>query len=164
MRHYAARTPAPPLAEYVAYVWASKGAPAHARERVVPTGTLEIVISLVEDQPDAPGARRTRLCDADGREQRMSTSMVSGAYRRPFTIDTLDHASVIGAHLRAGHAGAILGVPPSELVDRHVDLEHLWGGRARVLRERLCEARNTEQRFRILEAELASQLGAPRMG
>jgi AraC-like DNA-binding protein len=39
-----------------------------------------------------------------------------------------------------------------------VDLEALWGRRARELRERLCAATTTEQRFAILEAELASRL------
>lgn len=150
MRHYIARPPAPPLAEVVEYVWASKGAPVHAYERVVPTGTLELAISLVEDG----GTMR----DADGRERWMSGTLVSGAYRRPFTFATRENASVVGVHLRPGRASAILGVPPSEIVDCHVDLEALWGRRARELRERLCEATTTEQRFRILEAELASRL------
>jgi len=55
-------------------------------------------------------------------------------------------------------ARVILGVPPGELTDRHVDLEALWGRRARDLRERLCAATTTHQRFAILEAELASRL------
>ena len=48
--------------------------------------------------------------------------------------------------------------PPRELTDRHVNLDELWGRRARELRERLCAATTTEQRFVILEAELASRL------
>jgi AraC-like DNA-binding protein len=52
----------------------------------------------------------------------------------------------------------VLGVPPGELTDRHVDLDELWGRRARELRERLCIASTTDQRFAILEAELASRL------
>ena len=47
---------------------------------------------------------------------------------------------------------------PGELTDRHVDLDALWGRRARELRERLCAATTTDQRFAILEAELASRL------
>jgi len=147
---YVARPPAPPLANLVEYVWASQGAPAHAKERVVPTGTLELAVSLVEDDGrnhDIPGGGRLS-----------SGALVSGAYRRPFTFDTRDDASVVGVHLRPGCAGAILGVPPGELTDQHVDLEALWGRRARELRERLCAAATTHQRFAILEAELASRL------
>jgi AraC-like DNA-binding protein len=108
------------------------------------------VISLVEDG----GTMR----DADGRERWMPGTIVSGAYRRPFTFATRENASVVGVHLRPGRAGAILGVPPGEIVDCHVDLEALWGRPARELRERLCDAKTTEQRFRILEAVLAARL------
>ena len=152
MLHYVARPPTPALASVVEYVWASQGAPLHARERVVPTGTLEIFVSLV----DVKG----RICDATGREQWFSGAGVAGAYRRPFMFDTRKDASVIGAHLRPGRAGAVLGLPAGELMDRHVDLEALWGRRARELRERLCDARTTSERFAILEAELVSRLDA----
>jgi AraC-like DNA-binding protein len=147
---YAARPPAPPLARFVEYVWASQGAPAHARERVVPTGTLELFVSLVDDD--------ARKHDLARRHGLFSGAGVSGAYRRPFTFETRENASVVGVHLKPGCAGAVLGVPPGELTDRHVDLEDLWGRRARELRERLCAATTTEQRFAILEAELMSRL------
>ena len=150
MLRYVARPPAPPLAKLVEYVWASQGAPAHAKERIVPTGTLELAVSLVED--------KGRVSDPIGRDRGFSGALVSGAYRRPFTFDTRENASVVGVHFRPGYAGVVLGVPPGELTDRHVDLEALWGRRARELRERLCAATTTDQRFAILEAELASRL------
>jgi AraC-like DNA-binding protein len=149
--HYVARPPTPRLAKLVEYVWASQGAPAHAKERVVPTGTLELCVSLVEG--------KGRIYDTAGRDRWFSGgALVSGAYRRPFTFDTHENASVVGVHFRAGYAGVVLGVPPGELIDRHVDLEALWGRRARQLGERLCAATTTHQRFAILEAELASRL------
>jgi AraC-like DNA-binding protein len=148
---YVARPPTPLLAKFVEYLWSSQGAPAHAKERVVPTGTLELAVSLVED--------KGRIYDSDGRERRLSGgAAVSGAYRRPFTFDTRENASIVGVHFRPGCAGVVLGVPPGELTDRHVDLEALWGRRARELHERLCAATTTEQRFAILEAELVSRL------
>lgn len=149
MLRYVARPPTPPLARFVEYLWASQGAPAHAKERVVPTGTLELFVSLVD------GDARTH--DLARRHGLFSGAGVSGAYRRPFTFETRENASVVGAHLRPGCAGVVLGVPPGELTDRHVDLEQLWGRRARALRERLCAATTTDQRFAILEAELASR-------
>jgi AraC-like DNA-binding protein len=147
---YLARPPAQPLAKFAEYLWASQGAPAHAKERVVPTGTLELAFSLVEDDG--------RIYDAPGCGRVFSGAFVAGAYRRPFTFDTRDNASVVGVHLRPGYAGVILGVPVGELTDQHVDLEALWGRRARNLRERLCAATTTQQRFAILEAELAARL------
>jgi AraC-like DNA-binding protein len=44
-----------------------------------------------------------------------------------------------------------------------VDLESLWGRRARELRERLCAATTTHQRFAILETELAARLDERRV-
>jgi AraC-like DNA-binding protein len=152
---YVARPPAAPLAKLVEYVWASQGAPAHAKERVIPTGTVELAVGLVEG--------KGRIYDPAGREQWVSGAVVSGAYRRPFTFDTHQNTSVVGVHFRPGCAGVVLGVPPGELTDRHVDLEALWGRRARELRERLCAATTTEQRFTILEAELASRLDQRRV-
>jgi AraC-like DNA-binding protein len=155
MRCYIARPPARPLASFVEYVWASKGAPSYAKERVVPTGTLELIVALVEGQG--------RIYDATGRGRPVSGAMVSGAYRRPFSFDTYENASAVGVHFRPGCAGVFLGVPPGELIDRHVDLEALWGRRARELRERLCAAATTDQQFEILEAELASRLDQHRV-
>src|SRR5688500_5467730 len=122
----------PLLAKRVEYVWASQGRPAHARERVTPTGTVELFVNLAGDA--------IRIHDPEGRERSFSGAVVSGAYRRSFTFDTREDASVVGVHFRPGHAGAILGVPAGELIDRHLDLESLWGHRARELRERLCAA------------------------
>lgn len=156
MLRYLARPPTPALANIVEYVWASQGAPAHARERVVPTGTLELFVSLV----DVEG----RFYDAAGRDRWISGGAgVAGAYRRPFMFDTREDASVVGVHFRPGQAGVVLGVPPSELMDRHVALEDIWGRRARELRERLCAATTMSERFAILEAELVSRLDARRV-
>jgi len=152
---YVARPPTPALANIVEYVWASQGAPAHARERVVPTGTQELFVSLV----DVDG----RIYDAAGRDRRFSGGGVAGAYRGPFLFDTREDSSVVGVHFRPGQAGAVLGLPPGELTDRHVDLEAIWGGRARELREKLCAATKTSERFAILEAELLSRLDARRV-
>jgi AraC-like DNA-binding protein len=140
----------------VEYVWASQGAPGHARELVVPTGTLELFVRLV----DVGGPIR----DAAGRDLQFSGAAgVAGAYRRPFMFDTHQNASVVGVHFRPGRAGVVLGVPPGELMDRHVDLEDIWGRRACELRERLCTATTTSERFAILEAALVSRLD-PRRG
>lgn len=156
MLQYVARPPTPALANIVEYVWASQGAPAHAQERVVPTGTLELFVSLV----DVGG----KIRDADGRDQKFSGAAgVAGAYRQPFMFDTHENASVVGVHFKPGQAGVVLGVPPGELMDRHFDLEDIWGRGARELRERLCAATTTSERFAILEAELVSRLDARRV-
>ena len=152
--HYHAYTPGPPLAKLVARLWSLCDSPAHSYERVVPSGTQEIVINLAEDE--------FRIHDPaePGRHRRFSGAMVSGAYRGFFVIDTRAHASIIGVHFEPGGALPFLGLSPGELVDRHVDLEELWGRSARLLRERLCAAQPAE-RFRILEEALRARLARP---
>ncbi|MGX9791996.1 DUF6597 domain-containing transcriptional factor [Mycobacterium sp. MMS18-G62] len=149
--------PGPPLAGLVEYMWALRDAPAHSTERIVPSGTLELVVNLHEDA--------LRIYDTTARSwRRYSGVVVSGAYRRFFVIDTRDHASIVGVHFRPGGAWAFLGVAPGELADRHVDLAMLWGRPALELRERLCAAPTTAERFTLLERELCSRLAGRRPG
>jgi AraC-like DNA-binding protein len=151
---YKTRVPGPPLSAFVDYLWSLQDAPGHAMERIVPSGTLELVVNLHEDE------LRIYDCDA-GSCRRHAGASVSGAYRQFFVIDTREHASIVGAHFRPGRARAILGVPPGELADQHVDLAALWSGAAGELRERLCDATTAAARFDVLEQALLQRL-APR--
>jgi AraC-like DNA-binding protein len=131
--------------------------PVHSHERIVPSGTLELVVNLNEDA--------LRIYDPRiGDWRRYSGAVVSGAYRRYFVIDTRDHASIVGVHFKPGGALPFLGVPPGELADRHVDLEILWGSSALALRERLCAAATIPDRFAVLEDALRSHLPDMRHG
>lgn len=148
---YLAHRPGPPLADYVANMWALRDVPAHSTERIVPSGTLELVVNLDKDAIRIYDPRRMAW-------QQYSGTVVSGAYRRFFVIDTRDHASIVGVHFRPGGAWAFLGVPPGELADRHVDLETLWGRSALELRDRLCAAATATDRFAVLETALVLRL------
>lgn len=148
---YLSHRPGPPLAEFVANMWALRDVPVHSTERIVPSGTLELVVNLHEDQ--------MRICDPQTMYwRRYSGAVVSGAYRRYFVIDTRDHTSIVGVHFRPGGALPFLGVPPGELADRHVDLETLWGRPALELREQLCAAATVADRFTVLEQALMLRL------
>jgi AraC-like DNA-binding protein len=148
---YRTYRPGPPLADFVEYMWALRDAPAHSTERIVPSGTLELVVNLHEDA--------LRIYASDNRGwRRYSGAVVSGAYRRFFVIDARDHASIVGVHFRPGGAWAFLRVPPGELADRHVDLAMLWGRSAVELRERMCAAASAAERFALLERALTSRL------
>jgi len=138
-------------------MWALRDAPAHSTERIVPSGTLELVVNLHEDA--------LRIYEpTSGSWRRYSGAVVSGAYRRFFVIDARDHASIVGVHFRPGGAWAFLGVPPGELADRHVDLAMLWGRPALELRERLCAAPTAAEQFALLEGALCSRLVDGRLG
>lgn len=145
--------PAGPLSRFVDYIWWLSDVPAHDQERIVPTGTQELVINLDADGFDI------RRALADGGATRCSGAMVSGAYRKHFVIDTRAHADLMGVHFKPGAAGPILGTPPGKLADQHVDLDLLWGASARRLRDRLGDASSLQKRFELLELSLRQRLG-----
>lgn len=140
---YLKHTPVGTLWEFVEYLWLLSDTPAHGRERILPTGTLELVINLRGDQ--------IRIYD-DGGVRNLPGVVVSGAFAQPFVIDTAAHAFVMGAHFRPGGAFPFLCVGPSELADGHADA--LGGRRTEELRERLRAAPSHGDRFRILERSL----------
>jgi AraC-like DNA-binding protein len=148
-------TPGPPLDAYIDRFWLCSDTPAHPRERILPSGTVELVINLTEDE--------IRIYDSSNPDhcRRHSGAVVSGPYRSFLMIDPVQHESIIGVHFRPGRAVPVLGLPASEVADAHVDLETLWGRAAAELRERLCTAATPAKRFAVLEEVLLRRLRHP---
>jgi AraC-like DNA-binding protein len=153
---YLKHTPRPPVGDFVEYLWVMSDAPPHSRERILPTGTLELVINLAEDQ--------IRIYEPAGNCRRLSGTILSGAYAHPFIIDTAEHALAMGVHFRPGGASRFIRVPVGDLADGHVEAAALWGWRAVQLRERLCAAATHRERFRVLEKALLARVTDGRSG
>lgn len=150
---YSTHDPGPPLNGFVSRLWSLSDAPRHERERILPSGTVELVINLQDDEFRIYGSPPTATSGV-----RLRGAIVSGCYGRPFEIDARQHASVIGVHFKPGGAARLLGLRPGEIGDAHVDLHDVWGGRADELRERLCDEPDQRERFRILEGALTARL------
>jgi len=145
--------PKPPLSKFVDNFWLYEGHEGERKtERILPTGTLELVINLRQNE--------LRFYDAECHENcsGFSGAIVSGAHGRGFAPDTAEEVFVIGVHFKPGGAFPFLGLPAGDLADTHVDLETLWGPSAGRLRERLCEARTSAERFQLLQEALLSRL------
>jgi AraC-like DNA-binding protein len=137
-------------------LWLHNGRAApHAKERILPGGTLELVINLREDPLRVYDPQET------DRSESFGNSLISGPYSEFFVIDTASQASVMGVHFRPGGAFPFLGLTAGELRNAHVSLEALWGRKANVLRERLLDAKAHGDRFRILERALLAQADRP---
>lgn len=135
-----------PLAAFVKTFWFYEGnAAAHARERRLPDGSMELVINLREDV--------IRVYDRQNvsRFQSLRGSVISGAHTGFTVIDTDCQRLMIGINFRPGGAFPFFNLPASELCDTSVSLDTLWGANAGDLREQLLEAATTEERFHILE-------------
>jgi AraC-like DNA-binding protein len=152
---YRFHRPAPPLDQFVEGFWSCSDVTVHARERILPSGTVELVVNLQDDEirgyhPSDPGRCR-----------RLSGAVVGGPYGSFVEMAPSSHASVIGVHFRPGGAFPFLGIPAGELADTHVDLDTLWGRTAIELREQLCASATPEQRFARLERALVTRLDGP---
>jgi AraC-like DNA-binding protein len=67
----------------------------------------------------------------------------------------------VGVSFRPGAAGSVLGVSMTELVDRHIALDAIWGARGVDLRHRLMSAADPKAMFRILEQSLSARIHRP---
>lgn len=85
-------TPSPPLADLFERFWQYSAA--HRRERILSSGTFELVINLREDE--------IRIYDPlhPDRCVRSSGAVVSRPYGRPFVIDPQQHAAIMGGWIR----------------------------------------------------------------
>jgi AraC-like DNA-binding protein len=119
------------------------------KERALPTGTVELVISLRGD--------RLQVFDRRNTDRSFLDAMICGPHSEFFVIDSAKDESVLGVHFKPGGAFPFLNLPAGELHNAHVSLETLWGAPAFELRERLLEAKTPEAKFRILERTLLAR-------
>jgi len=150
-------TPRPPLSNFVELFWFYDGySPgSHSKERLMPDGSVELVINLNEDE--------ARIYDPHNLDkyQGLPGALLCGPHSSFFVIDTAQQASVIGIHFKPGGAFPFFKMPASELRNLHVALEDLWGREAGSLRERLLEARTPEKKIQVLEQCLLEQAFKP---
>src|SRR5262245_31044666 len=127
----------------------------HSRERILPSGTFEMVFNLQEDELRIYGPSDQDRC------RRFSGALISGPYAGPFMSDTKEEAAILGVHFKPGGASAVLGLPASELTNTHVDLTAIWGPGATALREQLCSLREPTERFWLVQQALLERLADP---
>ena len=84
------------------------------------------------------------------------------AYQHTFKFDKRAElfvgAHLVGVRLRAGGAWPFLGIPLREFTDQVVELETIMGRDIEDLRDTLCEARDDDSRFDLLDRGLVAGL------
>jgi AraC-like DNA-binding protein len=129
--------PPGPRTPHIACVWVRDPEPGALVHRVVPDACVDIV--WVE------GSRLT----------------VAGPATGPALSEVPAGAIVAGVRFRVGAAGAALGVPARELLDRSVALQDLWGAPAGELAERLDAAPDIRFALAELFAAVTRRLPPP---
>ena len=155
---YLTYAPGPPISEFVDYFWLFEGGQTARKERIVPSGTIELVVNLRDDE--------VRIYDREQPEKyrRFSGAVASGTYSSIFVVDAMQHESMLGVHFKPGGAFPILGALASELTDAHANLEDLWGRAALELRERLCTVSTYRERFQVMEEILTHRVRRSQKG
>ena len=145
--------PRAPLSQFVHLLWLYEGyTQPHAKERVLPTGQMQIVINLLQDKSYVYDRDDTERC------QMFSGSLLAGAHSEYLVISTAMQASVVGVSFKPGGALPFLRMPAGELRNTTVSLDALWGGAAADLRNRLLEAPTPQARIAVLEQVLLKEL------
>jgi AraC-like DNA-binding protein len=145
----------PALRPFVESLWHFTGDLPHARERILPTGTMQLLVNLHEDE------LRTYSGGDFADVVRIRGAAFSGTYAQPFGIDTEEQRHIIGVAFKPGGAAPFLADSAAALRESHVELDPLWGRDGAVLRERLLEAPTPTAALRIVEAVLLAQVARP---
>ncbi len=134
--------PSPPLSDFIENFWLYDGYESpHFQERILPSGTFELVFNLRDDELRIYNAARPDRCET------FSGAIVSGPYNGFFVTDAAEEGCVMGVHFKPGGAFAFLGLAADELADTHTDLETIWGRAANEIHERLSALASRERRL-----------------
>ncbi|HEY7415628.1 MAG TPA: AraC family transcriptional regulator [Ktedonobacteraceae bacterium] len=157
MSVYSTYVPRAPLADFVERLWFYESTPPllHARERRLPSGSVELIINLREDVVSVYDRQDTNKLHS------FCAGVISGPYSTFFVIDTSCLSSLIGVAFKPGGAAPFLPFPAAELQNRHVSLETLWGAPTLELRDRLLAVDTPQARFSILEQWLLTRAKRP---
>jgi AraC-like DNA-binding protein len=148
--------PPAPLDSYVKWLWWSRrDIPQLHCEHMLPSASAQLIFAL----HDEPNAWRKNLSEAASGV--WTHGVVHGPQYSYFVSGPKPRGAVAGVSFHPGAAGALLGVPITELTDLHVSIDALWGTRGRSIHQRLVDAYEPKDVFKIIEQELMSRLKRP---
>lgn len=146
--------PQPPLSDFIELFWLYENHQAsHTKERVLPTGAVQLIINLHEDI--------IHTYDRHQQAQRFPGALVAGPYSEFNIIDTASQVVTLGVTFKPGGAFPFLRLPACELQNMDVPLETLWGAASGYLREQLLAAATPLAQFRVLEQALLARIRQP---
>jgi AraC-like DNA-binding protein len=150
---YVERAPTAPLNECVRMLWYTQAPQvAHSRERVLPSGCVQVILNLARDFLLA--------CAEDGRCISLKPSLVVGARPAYEIVDSSDMAELIGVVFHPGGFAPFCSDPVDVFSSRSISLEDVWGRCARSLRDQLRETPGVHAKLDILETFLLSNFAA----
>ncbi len=156
---YAVHSPTPPLDHFIEHLWFFDGYdPNHTMERLLPDGAMEVIINL------RPEPKRLFHRDNFHDVQLFQKSWISGKQTRYIVIEAAyESSSMMGIHFKPCGSYPFLGFSVSELTDKVIELDQVWGSGVNTMREQLLDTPIINNKFAIVERFLLSRFnGQPR--
>lgn len=148
--------PSSGLSQAVKALWAVEGSTRQFRERVVPRGTVELMVNL--------GSPHSILDpDSERPPSLYRHAWISGLQQKCLLIESASTPLLIAASIQPAFASVMTGACAEELAGGVVEWEDVSGDWVRALRQRLLEAPRWEERFLLFERFLAGRLGQARV-
>lgn len=147
---YLERIPAAPLDEFIRTLWCARvpNAP-HKRERVLPSGCVEVILNLARDF--------LLDCPEGENDHRMPPALIVGARSIYEIIDSSDMADLMGIAFAPGGFAPFAADAVDLFSNRAIDLTDVWGSSVHGLRDRLRELPTPQEKFCCLERFLMSR-------
>lgn len=144
------------LAPFVHGFWRYKGSPVpYARERVLPSGALQIVFNLDHNKLSV-------FCNpGDQQAHNFTGALLCGPQTQPCAIPTAQQTNLLGIAFAVGGAFPFLPLPADAVQNAHVDLADVWGAAAVELHDKVRSATSAQAQFRLLEQALLCRLHRP---
>ena len=148
---YIRHIPSPPLNTFIDYFYYIDGSMPYRREKVLPTGWLDLEVNLggAIQIYDASGSKPIATC---------VESWWVGVWSTYGTVEWPLNIQLVGIHFKPGGAYPFLQFPLSELHNKIVSADVIWGGFAVELYERLCAAPSIPARLALFEQLLLTRL------
>ena len=154
---YRIHKPAFPLSQYIDFFFYYEGYVAgHTMEKLLPDGSVDLLIDLTETPKKL----------FHNEEATSYTSLRKGWISGMKTDYILIDASVsqmIGVHFNPGGCYPFVDFPMSEINNRTIELDLVWGNDISLVREAILYEASAEKRFEVLEHYLLRK-GKNKMG
>lgn len=148
--------PKAPLSQFVEnIVYYSGYNPLHSKERLLPDGSIEMVIDLDES------AKHVYDNEDYNKKTAYRKGWISGIKKEFITIESGQNSSMMVVRFRDGRALPFFDFPMIEMSHKVIEMEDIWHGQFDSIRNEIIAAHAPEERIAVLEKHLL-QIGRNR--
>lgn len=146
--------PSETLAPYIRCYWNLENqdtSTARNRERIFPDGCIELIFHYGD---------LFRKYDTENTYEIQPRSFIHGQLKRFIEIEATGRIGIFSVRFQPGGLQGFIGFNVSELTDRVVSIEEIWGKDGQNISDEILKAGNPEERIQAIEKFLLSKLTA----